>query len=409
MAHDVFISYSSKDKLAADACCAALEQRGIRCWMAPRDIVPGADWGEAIITAINGARALLLIFSSHANESRQIKREVERAVNRGLPILPMRIEDVAPAKSLEYFISTPHWLDAVTPPLERHIDHLCDVVAHILKGEPRTAERPAPAVRWHQRPRARLGAGIALLLAVLVAWLMTGVGSPPTFAGTWELQQVESAGADPRFIRYVPDSFFQTAFPGLQPTGSLEIEPLGQYRWSSSVEDKGRIAAGDGARPSFPLVGRYEFVSELTGKAIPVSTLYALENLDPAYGGKPGAGGFVTDHPMIRCMLLGKASEEPAPPAYQGIVGEWSCDAKTPGQGTTRNTVTIGVDGSYRILVTVEEIGLWEAQEGKWTRTPSGIQPNLAVPPLSGSYSFEDSDTLSYGSPSGTMILKREG
>jgi TIR domain len=56
VAHDVFISYSSRDKPTADAACAALEQRSIRFWIAPRDIVPGAEWGESIIDAISGAR-----------------------------------------------------------------------------------------------------------------------------------------------------------------------------------------------------------------------------------------------------------------------------------------------------------------------------------------------------------------
>ena len=40
MAHDVFISHSSKDKPIADAICANLEGTGIRCWIAPRDIAP---------------------------------------------------------------------------------------------------------------------------------------------------------------------------------------------------------------------------------------------------------------------------------------------------------------------------------------------------------------------------------
>ena len=75
MAHDVFISYSSKDKLTADAVCAALEANGIRCWIAPRDILPGSDWGEAIIDAIHACRAMLLIFSSNSNASAQINRE----------------------------------------------------------------------------------------------------------------------------------------------------------------------------------------------------------------------------------------------------------------------------------------------------------------------------------------------
>jgi hypothetical protein len=135
VAHDVFISYSSKDKPAADAACAVLESKGIRCWIAPRDIIPGADWSESIINALNQSRAFVLVFSSYANSSPQIKREVERAVNQRLPVIPLRIEDVAPAKSLEYFISTPHWLDAFSPPLERHLNYLVDVLSHILENK----------------------------------------------------------------------------------------------------------------------------------------------------------------------------------------------------------------------------------------------------------------------------------
>jgi len=51
MAHDVFISHSSVDKNAADAICHALEQSGVKCWIAPRDIQPGANYGGEIIRA----------------------------------------------------------------------------------------------------------------------------------------------------------------------------------------------------------------------------------------------------------------------------------------------------------------------------------------------------------------------
>src|SRR5208282_2485330 len=132
MAHDVFISYSSKDKPIADAICATLEQNAVRCWIAPRDIQPGADWGESIVHAIAGSRIFVLVLSHSANTSQQIKREVERAVNRGLPIIPYRIEDVTPSDSLEYFLSTPHWLDAFTPPIARHAQYLADTVKRIL-------------------------------------------------------------------------------------------------------------------------------------------------------------------------------------------------------------------------------------------------------------------------------------
>jgi hypothetical protein len=66
MSYDIFISYSNKDKNVADAVCVKLESVGIKCWMAPRDIQPGANWGEAIIDAITECRALVFIFSNHS-------------------------------------------------------------------------------------------------------------------------------------------------------------------------------------------------------------------------------------------------------------------------------------------------------------------------------------------------------
>src|SRR5262249_43523102 len=112
MAHDVFISYSSHDQAAAESVCAALEQDQVRCWMAPRNVLPGVDYAVCLIEAINESRLLVLVFSSHANESPQVLREVERAVSKNIPIVPLRIDRVALSKHMEYFISSAHWLNA---------------------------------------------------------------------------------------------------------------------------------------------------------------------------------------------------------------------------------------------------------------------------------------------------------
>ena len=150
MAHDVFISLSSHDKPISDAVCAVLEAHRIRCWAAPRDIAPGAEWAESIIEAINEARCMVLVFSDHANSSPQVRREVERAVSKGIPIIPVRIEDVQPSKTLEYFISTPHWLDAFTPPLEQHLTRLAQAI-RILHQHAALARcvHPAPGAAPH--------------------------------------------------------------------------------------------------------------------------------------------------------------------------------------------------------------------------------------------------------------------
>ena len=134
MAHDVFISYASPDKLSADAACAKIESAHVRCWIAPRDVRPGADYAEQILTAIEHSRVMVLIFSQHANDSSHVRREVERAVSKGLSILTVRIEDVTPARSMEYYLSETHWLDAITRPFERHIEHVVKCVLLALEG-----------------------------------------------------------------------------------------------------------------------------------------------------------------------------------------------------------------------------------------------------------------------------------
>jgi hypothetical protein len=121
MAHDVFISYSGKDNVVADAIRAALEAIGVRCWIAPRDINPGESWAASILRGIGACRMMVLVFSSHTNDSPQVRREVERAVHRDLPIAPLRIENVMPKDEMEYFLSSSHWIDALTPPIEQHL------------------------------------------------------------------------------------------------------------------------------------------------------------------------------------------------------------------------------------------------------------------------------------------------
>jgi hypothetical protein len=147
MAHDVFISHSAKDKVTADAVCGMLESQGVRCWIAPRDVLPSMEWGRAIVEAIEESRIMVLVFTANANDSPQIRREVERAVNCGVAILPLRIEDVLPDKGLDYFIGNVHWLDALTPPFETHLKNLAGTIKIVLaRMEPREAPPVQPAI-----------------------------------------------------------------------------------------------------------------------------------------------------------------------------------------------------------------------------------------------------------------------
>ena len=133
--HDVFISYSSKDKPVADAVCATLENASMRCWIAPRDILPGEDFPKAIIKGINESKIMVLIFSANSNASPQVTREVTKAVGKGLIIIPFRIEDAPMSESMEYLIGLPHWLDALTSPLSQHIDTLVRRVKTLVEDQ----------------------------------------------------------------------------------------------------------------------------------------------------------------------------------------------------------------------------------------------------------------------------------
>ncbi len=135
MPHDVFISYSSVDKTAADTVCSILEQNGIICWIAPRDITPGLDFAEAIIDSIKLSKLFILVYSSNSNNSKQVIREVDRAVHLGLPVINVRLEDIPLSKQLEYYLSSVHWLDAKSPPLEQHINKLSGVVKILLRKD----------------------------------------------------------------------------------------------------------------------------------------------------------------------------------------------------------------------------------------------------------------------------------
>lgn len=136
MTTEVFISYSSANKEIADAVCNALEARGISCWIAPRNILPGSDWSASIIGALNECRLFVLVLTEQSNRSPQVKREVERVVHKDVPIIAFRVENVELTPSLEYFISASHWLDATVRPLDGPLSHLVDAAQrYLLSGE----------------------------------------------------------------------------------------------------------------------------------------------------------------------------------------------------------------------------------------------------------------------------------
>ena len=145
----VVISYAQPDGDLANELVAHVEAHGIACWIAGRDVPLGADRATEIVNAIAAAPAMVLVFSANADSSTDVHREVERASDRGIPLVPFRVADVVPSSSLEYFLSSQNFLDAFPPPLAPHYARLCSCLNTILASstdaaQPADSTIPAP-------------------------------------------------------------------------------------------------------------------------------------------------------------------------------------------------------------------------------------------------------------------------
>jgi hypothetical protein len=91
---------------------------------------------------LKACRALILVFSEHANDSDHVQREVAKAFSSGLAVIPFRVKVVLPDQSLSYFLDTVQWLDACAPPLQKHLAALSERVKKLLVDQT-TRKQPA--------------------------------------------------------------------------------------------------------------------------------------------------------------------------------------------------------------------------------------------------------------------------
>jgi hypothetical protein len=140
----VFISHSSQDHEVAVRVCEALEQRGLGCWLASRDVGPGENFQEAIVQAIGAVRAMVLVFTSHANSSDEIKKEIALASHSHLAVIPVRVEDVQPTGAFLYELSTRQWIDAFDD-WDGAMSRLAGQIGGVASGLAAPAAPTAPA------------------------------------------------------------------------------------------------------------------------------------------------------------------------------------------------------------------------------------------------------------------------
>jgi adenylate cyclase len=165
----VFVSYASHDSEVANSVCRELDSRGIRCWIAPRDVAPGALYADAIVRAINECQVLLIVLSQSAVASSHVGREVERAASKHKQIIALRIDAAPLSPALEYFLSESQWIDAVALGMSGALVKLAEATGQVSAPSPQAPIRSRPGA--HRRPAKRVVvvAGIAIGLCVAVA------------------------------------------------------------------------------------------------------------------------------------------------------------------------------------------------------------------------------------------------
>ena len=161
---DVFVSYASQDASVANAVVENLEQQGIKCWIAPRDVRPGTEYADAIVAAINESKAVVLILSASAVGSSHVGREIERAASKHKRIIAYRMDSAPLSRSLEYFLSNSQWIDVQALGRQAALGKLAETVSQAPAAPPPQA-LPTKGGSGSATKRAVVGAVIVVALA----------------------------------------------------------------------------------------------------------------------------------------------------------------------------------------------------------------------------------------------------
>lgn len=147
MSHDLFVSYSQDDAAVMRTITASLEARNVRCWIAERDVNPGSDFADSIMQSIEQSKLMLLLLSSHSDASPHVIREIQHALQSGVGVIPLRLEDISLSRRMRYFLGPQHWLDVFGAQLDKCLERLGNTVVerlsigHVPGGSSSTTEQ----------------------------------------------------------------------------------------------------------------------------------------------------------------------------------------------------------------------------------------------------------------------------
>jgi hypothetical protein len=262
-------------------------------------------------------------------------------------------------------------------------------VRQIVDGAAVGVTRPPPPPLPLYRRRAVIGGGIAAAVGIagIGGWFALRSGVPPSFVGKWQAAKMQIAVVPLGTWTLPLADLLTAAFAGPDVTASFEVAGVGQYTYSVTAVDHGAVA----------LSGQnVTFTSSLTNKSVTGS--YTIQ--PPAatgtmswVGGEPGDSGLFLQGNAWQIDFAGKPTNR--------IVGSWRDKNGMIGYDTYVIDLDINADNTYRLRLSRTEQGVFEADNGKWTRTPQ------IGPASSGTYSFSGADLVTVVSSNSSIQWKR--
>jgi tetratricopeptide (TPR) repeat protein len=300
-ARPVFVSYATSDRKKALSVCKAIESRGTSCWISSRDVAPGENYQEAIVHAIRGARAMVLIFSTAANDSDEIKKELSLASRYRVPVLALRIEDVEPIDAFAYELSTRQWIDGFGG-WDSAIDALVSRLAKLSGPVAARASSPRPRVpsAW-RRP------------SLIVASAAAGVVLLAIAGGAWWLRP-HNAAAHSMTVRLAGFQLLSTDLPATIPA-IVDAEIAAAFNADGVVGVSSAAAPTAGAAPAYALGGTIQrngetirVITRLTNERSGATLWTDNFNYDANEAAKVPRHIAVDAGNVVRCGLFGAST-----------------------------------------------------------------------------------------------------
>jgi hypothetical protein len=133
----VFISYSRRDKIAADV-CEDLRQHGAQVWVDTESITGGEEWSRSISRGIRDSDVFVVLISPNvARHPNSVLTELGFASSAGTRIIPVRLKRMTKLpEGFDLFLAGKQWVDLFPPNYASGIEKLVAAIGESQQMEP---------------------------------------------------------------------------------------------------------------------------------------------------------------------------------------------------------------------------------------------------------------------------------